>query len=258
MFKGSKFDANAWAEMFKQAGAKFAGPVAIHHDNFAMWNSKVTKWNSVNMGPHKDIVGELEKAIKSRGMYFMTSFHHSFTWDYYVPAFDYDARDTAYAGLYTMPHKKGDPPSEEFLKIWLEKINEVVTTYQPSLIWFDMGFGETLSEADQKKMFALYYNWVTVNNIKGVAVQKSESIHKHTGILDFERGREDSITPYPWLTDESIKGDSWFYQPSDHSWKSANELINLLADIVSKNGDLLLNVGPQTDGTFFRILPGIF
>jgi alpha-L-fucosidase len=215
-----------------------------------MWNSKVTKWNSVNMGPHKDIVGELEKAIKSRGMYFMTSFHHSFTWDYYVPAFDYDARDTAYAGLYTMPHKKGDPPSEEFLKIWLEKINEVVTTYQPSLIWFDMGFGETLSEADQKKMFALYYNWVTVNNIKGVAVQKSESIHKHTGILDFERGREDSITPYPWLTDESIKGDSWFYQPSDHSWKSANELINLLADIVSKNGDLLLNVGPQTDGTF--------
>ena len=98
MFKGSKFDANAWAEMFKQAGAKFAGPVAIHHDNFAMWNSKVTKWNSVNMGPHKDIVGELEKAIKSRDMHFMTSFHHSFTWDYDVPSFDYDAWERGVGG----------------------------------------------------------------------------------------------------------------------------------------------------------------
>ncbi len=250
LFKGSKFNADEWAEMFKQAGAKFAGPVAIHHDNFAMWNSKVTKWNSVKMGPHKDIVGALEKAIKSRGMYFMTSFHHSFTWDYYVPAFDYDARDTAYAGLYTMPHKKGEVPNDSFLKIWLAKINEVVRNYKPSMIWFDMGFGETIPEANQKEMFTLYYNWATIHNIKGVAVQKSEAIHKHTGILDFERGREDSITPYPWLTDESIKGDSWFYQPTDHSWKSPNDLINLLVDIVSKNGDLLLNVGPQTDGTF--------
>ncbi len=250
MFTAPKFDANQWAEMFKQAGAKFAGPVAIHHDNFAMWNSKVTKWNSVNMGPHKDIVGELEKAIKSRGMHFMTSFHHSFTWDYYVPAFDYDARDTAYAGLYTMPHKEGDPPSEQFLKIWLAKINEVVTKYQPSLIWFDMGFGETIPASYQKKMFALYYNWAATHNVKGVVAHKSESIHEYAGVLDFERGREDSITPYPWLTDESIKGESWFYQPSDHSWKTANELINLLADIVSKNGDLLLNVGPEEDGTF--------
>lgn len=250
MFKGSKFNADQWAEMFKQAGAKFAGPVAIHHDNFAMWNSKVTKWNSVNMGPHKDIVGALEKAIKSRGMHFMTSFHHSFTWNYYVPAFDYDARDTAYAGLYTMPHKKGDAPTDRFLKIWLAKINEVVTKYQPSLIWFDMGFGETIPESYQEKMFAFYYNWAATHNVKGVVAQKSESIHKHTGILDFERGREDYITPYPWLTDESMKGDSWFYQPSDHSWKSANDLIDLLADIVSKNGDLLLNVGPQADGTF--------
>lgn len=220
MFKASKFDANQWAEMFKQAGAKFAGPVAIHHDNFAMRDSKVTKWNSVNMGPHKDIVGELKKAIKSRGMHFMASFHHSFTWDYYVPAFDYDGSDTAYAGLYTTPHKEGDPPTEEFLKIWLTKINEVVTNYQPSLIWFDMGFDETIPASYQKKMFALYYNWAAKHNVKGVVSHKGKAIHKYTGVLDFERGREDAITPYPWLTDESIKGDSWFYQQSDHSWKN--------------------------------------
>lgn len=250
MFKGEKFDAKVWAQLFKDAGAKFAGPVAIHHDNFAMWDSKLTKWNSVQMGPHKDIVGALEKEIKAGGIYFMTSFHHAYSWYYYGSAFDYDAANPDYAGLYTTPHKLGAPESERFKKLWLDKIKEVVTKYKPSLIWFDMDFNDSLLDIDRQKMFAFYYNWANTNNIKGVVTQKGEDVHKYTGVLDFERGKEDKITAYPWLTDDSMKGDSWFYQKSDTSWKSPNDLINFLSDIVSKNGNLLLNVDPLADGSF--------
>lgn len=252
MFKGEKFNAKKWAKLFKEAGAKFAGPVAIHHDNFAMWDSKLTKWASAKMGPHKDIVGELEKEIKARNMYFMTSFHHAYAWAYYDSAFMYDAADTAYAGLYTQPHEPGTPPNEAYYKLWLDKVKEVVIKYKPSLIWFDMDFNDNLRESDQQKMFAFYYNWANNNNIKGVVTQKGEEVHKHTGVLDFERGKEESITPYPWLTDDSMKGDSRFYQKSDTSWKSANDLISFLSDIVSKNGNLLLNVDPMADGSFAK------
>ena len=250
MFTAEKFDAKVWAQLFKDAGAKFAGPVAIHHDNFAMWDSKLTKWNSVQMGPHRDIVGELEKEIKAQNMYFMTSFHHAYAWAYFDNAFKYDAADSAYAGLYTMPHEKGAPESEAFKKLWLDKIKEVVTKYKPSLIWFDMDFNDNLKDIDRQKMFAFYYNWANRNKIKGVVTQKGEDVHKHTGVLDFERGKEEKITPYPWLTDDSMKDKTWFYQKFDSSWKSPNDLISFLSDIVSKNGNLLLNVDPLPDGTF--------
>ena len=250
MFKGEKFDAKVWAQLFKDAGAKFAGPVAIHHDNFAMWDSKLTKWNSVQMGPHKDIVGDLEKEIKAHNMYFMTSFHHAYAWYYYDSAFEYDAADSAYAGLYTTPHKPGTPESEAFRKLWLDIIKEAVIKYKPSLIWFDMDFNDNLKDIDRQKMFAFYYNWAASQKIKGVVTQKGEDVHKHTGVLDFERGKEEKITPYPWLTDDSMKDKTWFYQKFDSSWKSPNDLISFLSDIVSKNGNLLLNVDPLPDGSF--------
>jgi len=105
LFKAEKFDAEAWADLFTQAGAKFAGPVAVHHDNFAMWDSVITPWNSVQMGPRRDITGELEKAIKKHGLKFITTFHHGFAWQYYQDAFACDAADPNYAQLYTEPHK---------------------------------------------------------------------------------------------------------------------------------------------------------
>jgi alpha-L-fucosidase len=84
-FTASRFNADEWAELFARAGAKFAGPVAVHHDNFAMWDSKVTRWNSVATGPHRDITGELEKAIRKRGLKFITTFHHGYAWQYFEP-----------------------------------------------------------------------------------------------------------------------------------------------------------------------------
>jgi len=83
MFKAEKFDAEEWAELFRRAGAQFAGPVAEHHDGFSMWDSELTEWNAAEMGPERDVVGELEEAIRGQGMKFMVAFHHAANWWYY-------------------------------------------------------------------------------------------------------------------------------------------------------------------------------
>ncbi len=159
LFTAKKFNADEWADLFVKAGAKFAGPVAIHHDNFAMWNSKVTPWNSVLMGPKRDITGELDTAFKKRGLKFMMSFHHGFAWKYYQYAFKYDAANPTYSQLYSDPHKEGAPLSQKFLKQWLAIVDEGVSLYKPDLIWFDHELGEDIPPNYQQQMFADYYNW---------------------------------------------------------------------------------------------------
>jgi len=252
LFEAERFDAEAWATLFEKAGAQFAGPVAIHHDNFAMWDSDVTRWNSANMGPRADVTDQLEKAIKQRGMKFMTAFHHAFTWGYYQPAYAYDAGNPQWSGLYGEPHESGEPMSDRFLKRWMGMIQEVVTTYEPDMLWFDFGLGgdregfRSVPTSWQQKMFAFYYNWGTSHGKQVAVAHKHKDIHEHTGVLDFERGRSDKLTSYVWLTDTSI--GPWFNEEPGE-YKSTNELVDLLVDIVSKNGVMLLNVGPKADGT---------
>jgi alpha-L-fucosidase len=246
LFKADRFDAEAWAELFAAAGARFAGPVAIHHDNYAMWDSKYTKWDSVDQGPKRDFTAELEKAIRRRGMKFIATFHHAFAWEYFEPAYKFDAADGEHAGLYCAPHEPGAPPSRAYLERWLGMVNEVVAACEPDLIWFDFGLGKLIPPDFQRRMFADYYNWAARKGIEVGVAHKHESIHEHTGILDFERGREDRLTPYPWLTDTSV--GPWFHQKS-HKYKSVDDRVDVLVDIVSKNGCMLLNVGPAADGT---------
>jgi len=244
-FTAEKFDAQDWAELFAKAGAKFAGPVAIHHDNYAMWDSALTVWDSMEKGPKRDITGELEKAIRRRGMKFIATFHHGFTWQYYEPAYNYDAAGGEYAALYAEPHEPGTPPSKRFLETWLGFVNEAVAEYEPDLIWFDFGLGRVIPAEYQQRMFADYYNWAGEHGRQVGVAHKHPEIHKWTGILDFERGREDRLTPYPWLTDTSV--GPWFHH-SCHAFKSMNEIVDTLVDIVAKNGCMLLNVGPAADG----------
>jgi alpha-L-fucosidase len=258
LFNPQKFDAEAWAELFVAAGAKFAGPVVIHHDNYAMWDSAFTEWDSMDQSPKRDFTAELEKAIRKRNMKFIATFHHAFAWRYYEPALKYDAADGRYAGLYCQPRKLGSPPSKEYMDKWLGMVNEVVEKYQPDLTWFDFGLSSVITPDYQQRMFADYYNWAQKNGRKVGVAHKHRNIHEHTGILDFERGREDRLTPYPWLTDTSV--GPWFHQKSS-SFKTVNELVDVLVDIVSKNGCMLLNVGPQADGAIpekgRKILRGI-
>jgi alpha-L-fucosidase len=245
-FKAERFDAEAWAELFARSGAKFAGPVAVHHDNFAMWDSAVTPWNSVKMGPRRDITGELAKAVKRRGLKFLTTFHHGFAWRYFEPAFAFDAADPRYALLYTEVHKPGAPPSKAYLDRWLGMVNEVVAKYQPDMIWFDFELMAVIPEDYRRQMFADYYNWAARNRRESLVAHKFPEIQKHTGVLDFERGREDRLAPYPWLTDTALA--EWFNNKAA-PYRSLDNVIHVLVDIVSKNGCMLLDVSPAADGT---------
>ncbi len=250
LFKAKKFDAEEWADLFAASGAKFAGPVVVHHDNFAMWNSDLTEWDSVDKGPQRDITGELEKAIRQRDMKFIATFHHGFSWRYYEPAYKFDAADGKYVGLYCEPHSEEDPPTKEYLDKWLGMVNEVVNNYEPDLIWFDFGLGSEkyncITPEYQQRMFADYYNWAGRQNRQVGVTHKHWHIHEHAGIIDFERGRMDKLTEFAWLTDTSI--GPWFHQKSV-PYKSTDQIIDVLVDIVSKNGCMLLNVGPASDGT---------
>lgn len=245
-FKAEKFNATEWADLFAQAGAKFAGPVAIHHDNFAMWDSKVSRWNSMNMGPKRDFTGELESAIRKRGMKFIMTFHHGWAWRYYEPSYQYDAKDPQYADLYGEPHAKDAPPSEKYLKLWLAKVNEGIGKYRPDVIWFDFELGRLIPAQYQQLMFASVYNWAAQNQREIGVMHKHREIHQHTGILDFERGREDRVTEYNWVTDTSV--GPWFHH-NVLPYRTTDDLVDVLVDIVAKNGCLLLNVGPRADGS---------
>ncbi|MEM2352214.1 MAG: alpha-L-fucosidase, partial [Thermoproteota archaeon] len=258
MFKAEKFDPEEWAELFKAAGARFAGPVAEHHDGFSMWDSDVNEWNAARMGPQRDIVGELEKSIRKRGMKFMVAFHHAENWWYY-PHWrkEFDVSDPKYSGLYGPIHNQDapsdlkwedqDPPNEEFLEKWKEKIREVIDKYKPDLIWFDFGL-QFIQEKYKREIIAYYFNKASEWNTDVTICYKDHSVPPGIGVIDYELGRESELTYHRWITDTDIAiGGRWSYVYGIE-YKSTDWLIHYLVDNVSKNGYLLLNVGPKANG----------
>ncbi|MDW7692447.1 alpha-L-fucosidase [Flammeovirgaceae bacterium SG7u.111] len=244
-FEPSKFDAKVWADLFAKSGAKFAGPVAMHHDNFAMWDAKSTRWNSMNYGGI-DPSANLKKEIEAKGMKFMASFHHAFTWKYYAPAHAHGNIDEADYDLYTNPHSiESDVPDERFIKEWWAKLKEYIDTYQPDLLWFDWWL-ENLPEADRQKFLAYYYNEAQKWGKEVGVAYKETTFPIETAIKDYERGRPNQPKNPAWLTDTSP--GAWFYRPGA-KFKEPNELIDILVDIVAKNGLMLLNVPPNPDGS---------
>ena len=249
-FKPTGFDAAKWADLFVKSGAKFAGPVAMHHDNFAMWDSKATRWNSMNYGGI-DPSAQLKKEIEARGMKFMGSFHHAFTWKYYGPAHAYGGIDPKDYDLYTNPHSlNSDSPDDQFYKDWWAKLKEFIDVYQPDLIWFDWWL-ENMTEECRLKFLAYYYNKAIEWNKDVVVCYKESTFTTDTAIKDFERGRPNQPKENVWLTDTSP--GAWFYRPNV-KFKSPNELVDILVDIVSKNGLMLLNVPPDPDGTIPQVM----
>jgi len=249
MFKAEKFDADEWAELFEKAGAKFAGPVAEHHDGFAMWDTKYSEWNAAKMGPKRDIVGELEKAIKKRNMKFVTTFHHSTNW-YKFPVWDerFDCSDPKYSGLYGQIHERGEDPNKEYLDEWYGKIIEVIDKYDPDFIWFDSPLDGIRKDVYQKNFLAYYYNKSIENDKEVLVAYKVHDFPPGVGITDIG-GIKHKLTYHMWLRDTSVdEGSGWSYV-KDIGFKSVNTLVDNLVDLVSKNGFLLLNVGPKPDGT---------
>ncbi|MER2494389.1 alpha-L-fucosidase [Catenovulum sediminis] len=243
-FNPSQFDAELWAELFAKSGAKFAGPVAMHHDNFAMWDSEVTRWNVKDFNGI-DVTGELKTSIEKRGMKFLASFHHAFTWVYYANAYQFDATEET-ADLYTDRHALTDfKPSKRFHDEWYAKLVEVVDKYQPEVIWFDW-WVEELDEEYRKKFIAYYYNKGAEWGKDVVVSYKNTSFPSSVGVYDYERGRPNKLKDEYWMTDTSP--GAWFYR-QNAQFVEPNEIIDILIDIVSKNGLMLLNVPPNPDGS---------
>lgn len=253
LFQPKKFNADEWAELFKKAGAKFCGPMAVHHDNYMLWDSKVTRWNSKNLAG-VDICGDMEKAVRKRGMKFLLTFHHAFTWWYFVPSYSYDGKTPGYEDLYCRPHKFSSDsdsfdeyPDAEFEELWLKKLNEACYNYAPDLIWFDMGL-ELLSDNIRKKAYSSLLNMAKYRNQDiGICykIKYHVCIPPSAGILDYEKGRSTVSRQDPWLTDTPLGG--WFYNGMKS--RSAKAIVEMLMDIISKNGCLLLCVSPKPDGT---------
>jgi alpha-L-fucosidase len=249
-FTGENFDAEEWADLFARSGAMFAGPVAEHHDGFAMWDTKYSEWNAAKMGPKRDVVGELEKAIKAKGMKFVTAFHHAANW-FFFPTWDIstDAANPAYSGLYGQIREEDEPyPNEEFLEEWHGKLVEVVDKYDPDFIWFDFAL-DIIREDYVKDFVAYYYNKAEENSKDVIISYKHHDLPPGVGLYDLELGQEPRLTHYEWITDTSIDDQgAWGYIPN-LNYKSVDRLVDNLVDRVSKNGYLLLNIGPKWDGT---------
>ena len=260
LFKAEHFDAQAWAKLFREAGARYVVPVAEHHDGFAMYDSQLSEWTAVKMGPHKDVIGLLAKAARAEGLRFGLSSHRA-EHDWFFDGgrqFDSDVNDPRYAGLYgpAEAHLSKDDQnladdwtyvSQAWLDDWLARTVELIDDYHPDLIYFDWWIGHPTFRNTLPKMLAYYYNDGARRD--GVVVNyKLGDFPEGAGTLDIERGQLTGIHPTHWQTDTSISDKSWGYVEND-TYKSPRELIHLLVDVVSKNGNLMLNIGPRADGT---------
>ncbi|MFN8240759.1 MAG: alpha-L-fucosidase [Bacteroidales bacterium] len=259
LWKAERWDPEKLMALYKRAGARYFVSMASHHDNFFLWDSKIHRWNSVQMGPMKDVVGLWQKAAKNEGLKFGVSEHlgASFTWFQTSRGSDktgpmkgipYDGNNPAYEDLY---HKKTAPDDNKWLtndpenqKIWLESIKELIDNYHPDLLYSDseLPFGET-----GREMLAHYYNSdIQFNSgILNAVYTCKHLVSEGRWVRDIERGAMDTISVDPWQTDTSI-GD-WYYR-TGQKYMSGDEVIQMLVDIVSKNGNLLLNVVQTPEG----------
>jgi alpha-L-fucosidase len=236
---GGAFDPNAWAQLFVDAGAKFAGPVAEHHDGFSMWNSSVNEWNSVARGPRLDLLRLHADAIRGKGLKLMVAMHHAYHFTGYyqwVPA-------QSDAGLKKLYGQLGAAAEQQ---LWYDKLREVIDGYQPDILWQDFNLTQ-LPESRRLDFLSYYYNRAVAWNKEVVATYK-DGLDNRGEVFDFERGGPAAIqTPY-WLTDDSISSSSWCYTVGI-GYYSTNALLHALIDRVSKNGNMVLNIAPMADGT---------
>jgi alpha-L-fucosidase len=250
MFKAEKFDPQQWVALFKQAGAKYVVPVAEHHDGFAMYKTAYSKWNAVEMGPKRDVIGELAAEIKKQGLVFGLSSHRIEHWFFMNGGrkFESDVMDGKNEDLYGPAREENETPSPEYMNDWLLRNTELVNNYQPQLFWFDWWIEQPAMDPYRKSFAASYYNKGLEWN-KGVVINyKNISYPDGTAVLDLERGKLAGIRQLAWQTDDAIGNNSWGYA-AGNTFKDAKYVITNLVDIVSKNGNLLLNIGPRSDGT---------
>lgn len=259
MFTAPKFDPQEWARLFREAGAKYVVPVAEHHDGFQMYKSDLSRYNAYNMGPKRDVLGELFEAFRDEGLVGGASTHRAEHWFFmgHGRQFDSDIKEPLVRGDFYWPAQPepgfhdlyGKPePTEEFLEDWLLRCCEIVDQYRPKIVYFDWWIQHSAFKPYIKKFAAYYYNRAHEWGQEVVINYKHDAFMFGTAVVDIERGQFAEAKPYFWQTDTAIAKNSWCYT-ENNSYKTAYQIICDLVDIVSKNGTLLLNVGPKADGT---------
>ena len=259
LFRAERFDPEAWATLFAQSGAKYVVPVAEHHDGFQMYRSAISHWNAFEMGPRRDVLGELSAACRSKGLVMGASSHRIEHWFFlgHGREFDSDIHEPLVRGDFywpSMPEPKwhdiyGQPaPSREYMEDWLMRTCELIDRYHPSIIYFDWWIEHSAAKPWIRKLAAYYYNQAAARGEEVVINYKHDAFLFGAAVPDVERGQFNEIKPFIWQTDTSVARNSWGYTEGN-DYKSAEELIWNLVDVVSKNGNFLLNIGPKADGT---------
>jgi alpha-L-fucosidase len=300
LWTADKWDPEKLMQLYQRAGAKYFVALANHHDNFDAYDSKYHQWNSVNIGPKKDIVGTWAKIARAHGMRFGVSNHSSHAWHWFQPAYGHDVEgplagvpyDAAtltkaggkgqwwegldpqdlYAGLrMPMPadlksakeaqawHAKNDghwyetiPPNDNgYAEKWFLRAQDLVDKYRPDLVYFDDT--ELPLEQYGLDIAAHFYNANrAAHGGKLEAVLNAKHLepgHAPAVVPDIERGVAESIRPFVWQTDTCI--GEWHYNRrvfDEHRYKTVAQVVRMLADIVSKNGNLLLSVPVRGNG----------
>jgi alpha-L-fucosidase len=237
--EGGNFDPEEWAQLFADAGAKFAGPVAEHHDGFSLWASKVNPWNSKDMGPNLDLVGLFTDAIRKRNMKVMLSMHHAFNITGYYSA----VPQTTDPKLQILFGQQGKEKNEA---LWLNKLKEIIDSYKPDIIYQDFNL-HLISQPVLLDFLSYYYNSANDWNKEVVATFK-DGLNKKCAVLDYERGGPSDITDNYWLTDDAISSSSWCYTEGIEYY-SIIQILHAFIDRISKNGNMVLNISPKADGT---------
>ncbi|MET7702393.1 alpha-L-fucosidase [Streptomyces sp. NPDC005485] len=236
---GGKFDPDEWAQLFVDAGARFAGPVAEHHDGFSMWDSQVNEWNSVDKGPGLNLLQLFTTAIRAKNLKLLVAMHHAYHFNGFyehVPA----QTDSSLKKLY------GQLGSAAENQLWFDKLKEVIDRSQPDILWQDFKL-DAVDETQRLNFLAYYYNQADSWGREVVATYK-DGMHGKGEVFDYERGGPAELTAPYWLTDDSISSSSWCYTQGI-GYYTTQQMLHSFIDRVSKNGNMLLNIAPMADGT---------
>ncbi|HWB83282.1 MAG TPA: alpha-L-fucosidase [Bryobacteraceae bacterium] len=261
LFKAEKFDPDAWAQLFRKAGARYVMPTAEHHDGFAMWDSALTKWNAAKMGPKRDLIGDLSTAVRKAGLKFGVSNHRMEHYDFIQPApgLKTDLYDPRYQDFYWVANRSPER-YRQFLADWEARNYELIDKYRPDLLYFDNAVNPRKLDPQKLAVAAYYYNRAAEWN-KQVSIVTKDAAYLAGSIKDYERESRGPTTlqSEPWEVDDSV-GRRWGYL-TDDSYMPVSGVVMRLVENVSKNGNLLLNFGPKADGTFddaqVRLMSGI-
>jgi len=251
LFTAKDFNADDVAELVKESGAKYFAPTVEHHDGFSLWNSATNPFNAFNMGPHRDLVGEMAVATRKVGLKFGVASHNieHYTFIHPPPGVKTDLDDPKFANFYWTNHS--DARLQEFLQDWVLKSMELIDQYQPDIFWYDNGINSRDYDPLKLKVAAYYYNRALQWH-KPVTFLTKDSAFLAGSVLEFEKLNPRGPTQILkgiWDAEEPI-GSTWGYSTANpvETFRGAGSVINELCTILSMNGNLLLNLSPTGTG----------